>query len=277
MPITDAGEGGELAGADDLQRARDAGADFITTPECVGLLEPKTRLLKQKAPTEHSNEALQGFEDLARETEAWFLIGSIPVLLDSGRIANRGYLLDDQGSLCASYDKIHMFDVDLGTESYKESATYQPGSEAVLASTPWGQLGMTICYDLRFPTLYRQLAQAGAEMLSVPSAFTRPTGRAHWHVLNRARAIENGCYLLAPAQCGVHAEGRETYGHSLIIDPWGEVLADGGEDVGFIIAELDPAKVAKARAKLPSLGHDREFSLDPEKAEHHPSPAREVS
>ena len=136
---------------------------------------------------------------------------------------------------------------------------------------------MTICYDLRFPGLYRQLAQQGAEMLSVPSAFTRPTGRAHWHVLNRARAIENGCYLLAPAQCGVHAEGRETYGHSLIIDPWGEVLADGGEDVGFIIAELDPAKVAKARAKLPSLGHDREFSLDPEKAEHHPSPAREVS
>ena len=264
--------------ADLARRARDAGAEFITTPECVGMLEPKNRLLREKVPREDDHAALQAFRELAREMGAWFLIGSIPVKLDGGKIANRGYLLDGDGGVRARYDKIHMFDVDLGGgEVYRESNIFEPGRRAVLAETPWGRLGMTICYDLRFPGLYRQLAQQGAEMLSVPSAFTRPTGRAHWHVLNQARAIENGCYLLAPAQCGVHAEGRETYGHSLIIDPWGEVLADGGEDVGFIIAELDPAKVAKARAKLPSLGHDREFSLDPEKAEHHPSPAREVS
>jgi predicted amidohydrolase len=151
-----------------------------------------------------------------------------------------------------------MFDVDLGDgEHYRESAVYTPGDEAVVADLPWGRLGMTVCYDLRFPYLYRALAHAGAQYVSVPSAFTRPTGRAHWHVLLRARAIENGCYVLAPAQCGEHAEGRKTYGHSLIVDPWGEVLADGGEDVGLVIAEIDPARVAEARRKVPSLTHDR--------------------
>ena len=155
-----------------------------------------------------------------------------------------------------------MFDVDLGGgESYRESATFEPGATAVIAPLPWGRLGMTICYDLRFPHLYRDLAQDGAQFFAIPAAFTRPTGQAHWHVLMRARAIENGCFIFAPAQSGVHEGGRKTFGHSLIVDPWGEVLADGGEGVGFITAEIDAAKVADARAKIPSLAHDRDFDF----------------
>ncbi|HYD99546.1 MAG TPA: carbon-nitrogen hydrolase family protein, partial [Alphaproteobacteria bacterium] len=183
------------------------------------------------------------------------------VLLEDGRVANRLFVIDPQGEIRARYDKIHMFDVDLaGGESYRESATFRPGEQAVLAQTPWGGLGMTVCYDLRFPHLYRALAQAGARLLAVPAAFTVPTGRAHWHVLLRARAIETGCFVIAPAQTGTHDAGRQTYGHSLIVDPWGEVLADGGGEPGFVTADLDLGRIDEARGMVPALRHDRPFA-----------------
>ncbi len=243
-----------------VRRARDAGADLIALPENVAMLEPKNGLIREKAKREGDHPALAAFRDLARETGAWILVGSLAIRLEDDSVANRSLLLDPDGEIVERYDKIHMFDVDLaGGESYRESATFTPGTQAVVASTPWGALGMTVCYDLRFPYLYRALAQAGAIVLAVPSAFTRVTGRAHWHVLLRARAIENGCFVIAPAQYGTHAEGRKTYGHSLIVDPWGRVLADGGEEVGVVIAEIDPARVADARRMIPSLLHDRDF------------------
>ena len=247
--------------ADFVRRARDAGADFITLPECVGMLEPDNRRLRAGAPSEAGHDGLSALRDLAIETGAWILAGSLSVKTAAGKIANRSYLIGADGDIKATYDKIHMFDVDLGGgESYRESATFEPGTAAVIAPLPWGRLGMTICYDLRFPHLYRDLAQDGAQFFAIPAAFTRPTGQAHWHVLQRARAIENGCYVFAPAQCGEHADGRLTYGHSLIVDPWGEILADGGEEPGIITAEIDLARVAEARAKIPSLEHDRLYS-----------------
>ncbi len=205
----------------------------------------------------------------SRETGVWLLIGSLAVDLsrepgtpeNERRLANRSYLVNPDGAVVARYDKIHMFDVDLaGGESYRESNAFRPGGQTVLAETPWGVLGMTVCYDLRFPQLYRTLAQAGADFLAIPSAFTVPTGKAHWHVLMRARAIENGCFVFAPAQWGEHAEGRRTYGHSLIVDPWGEVLADAGEGVGIVSARIEVDAIAKARRMVPSLQHDRVFS-----------------
>ena len=212
---------------------------------------------------------LAALREVAQETGVWLLIGSLAIDLSrepgtaggEHRLANRSYLVDPGGAVVAHYDKIHMFDVDLaGGESYRESNAFRPGGRAVLAETPWGVLGMTVCYDLRFPHLYRTLAQAGADFLAIPSAFTVPTGKAHWHVLLRARAIENGCLVFAPAQWGEHAEGRRTYGHSLIVDPWGEVLADAGEGVGIVSARIDLAAIAKARRMVPSLQHDRPFT-----------------
>lgn len=258
-----------IAAVSELVRgARARGADLITMPENVTMLEPKGHLLRQKAsPVDadgNGHPALDAFRELAAETGAWLVVGSLMVKLegDGDMVANRSYLLDGKGAIKAWYDKIHMFDVDLGGgESYRESAVYEPGDTAVVAPTPWGNLGMTVCYDVRFAALYRALAQAGADFLTVPAAFTRTTGKAHWHVLLRARAIETGCYVFAPAQCGTHAEGRETFGHSLIIDPWGEVLADGGEDVGITMAEIDPAKVADARRRVPSLNHGRDIKV----------------
>lgn len=244
-----------------IHAAREAGADFISLPECVSMMEPDRALVAEKAAPQETHPALESFKGCARDTGAWLLAGSVTVELDDERVANRSVLLDPEGGVRAWYDKIHMFDVDLpGGESYRESQTYRPGGEARIATTPWGVLGMTVCYDLRFPRLYRALAQAGADFLAVPSAFTRQTGRAHWHVLLRARAIETGCYVFAPAQCGDHPGNRQTYGHSLIVDPWGEIIADGGEAPGFVIADIDPAKVAEARRALPSLEHDRDFS-----------------
>ncbi|MBK8174754.1 MAG: carbon-nitrogen hydrolase family protein [Rhodospirillales bacterium] len=243
-----------------IRAARAAGADLILTPENVGMLEPDSRQLKEKARPEATHEALAAFRDLAVETGAWLLAGSLAVTVDDGHVANRSLLIDSNGAIVARYDKVHLFDVDLGGgESYRESATIAPGEQAVVAETPWGGLGLSVCYDVRFPQLYRRLAQQGATFLSIPAAFTRTTGRAHWHVLLRARAIENGAFVFAAAQCGTHAAGRETYGHSLIIDPWGGVLADGGEEPGFIIAEIDPDRVVEARARIPSLSHDRPF------------------
>ena len=240
--------------------ARAAGADFIAFPECVAMMETGRERVLAKAAPEESHPALAAFRALAAETGAWLLGGSLSVRLAGDRVANRSHLIDAKGAVRASYDKIHMFDVDLeGGESYCESATYRPGESTTLAETPWGLLGMTVCYDLRFPQLYRDLAHAGAIMLSVPSAFTRPTGVAHWEVLLRARAIENAAYVFAPAQCGEHPHGRKTWGHSLIVDPWGTVLTDGGEAPGYVIAEIDPAKVAAVRKSLPSLVHDRTY------------------
>ncbi len=240
--------------------ARELGADLVTTPECSSFMEPRRRAVLEKARPEDEDPGLAGFRDIARETGRWVLAGSLIVRVADERCANRSYLIDSEGTIVARYDKIHMFDVDLeGGESYRESRTYRPGTRAVVAPSPWGGVGLTVCYDMRFPHLYRTLAQAGARYLTVPSAFTRPTGRAHWHVLLRARAIETGCFVFAPAQCGEHAGGRRTYGHSLVVDPWGEVLADGGESPGVTVAEVDPARVEEVRRMVPSLAHDRPF------------------
>jgi predicted amidohydrolase len=243
-----------------IREAHKAGARLVLTPENTGMIEPVKPQLLAKARTEAEHDALPEFRALAAELGIWLLIGSLQVKLDQTSLANRSFLIDDTGAVAARYDKIHMFDVDLrGGESYRESATFRPGERAVVAATPWGRLGLTVCYDLRFAYLYRALAQAGAAFLTVPAAFTRPTGEAHWHVLLRARAIETGAYVFAPAQCGAHAEGRKTYGHSLIVAPWGEVLADGGDEPGIILAEIDPAKVDAARGMIPALRHDRSF------------------
>ena len=244
-----------------VREARAANADLIALPECVAMMEVGRANIVAAAATADAHPALAAFRALAAELGVWLLAGSLTVDLGEDRVANRSFLLDGHGGIVAWYDKIHMFDVDLaGGESYRESTTYRPGASAVVAATPFGGLGMTVCYDLRFPQLYRALAQAGAELLAVPSAFTRQTGAAHWHVLLRARAIETGAYVFAPAQCGTHPNDRATYGHSLIVDPWGEVLADGGEEPGFVIAGIDPARVAEARRSLPSLRHDRAYA-----------------
>jgi len=255
--------------SDLIRRARDAGANLVLTPENTGLTEPVGKLRREKARDEANHPVLAALREVARETGVWLLIGSLAIDLSGEpgeiegerRLANRSYLIDPNDAIVARYDKVHMFDVDLaGGESYRESNAFRPGGQSVLAETPWGILGMTVCYDLRFPHLYRALAQAGADFLAIPSAFTVPTGKAHWHVLMRARAIENGCYVFAPAQWGEHAEGRRTYGHSLIVDPWGEIVADGGEGVGIISARIDAAAIAKARRMVPSLKHDRPFT-----------------
>jgi predicted amidohydrolase len=251
-----------------IRAARAAGAELIMTPEVSDMIEPKRQQRLAKAKDEASHPMLAAFRDLARETGAWLLLGSAVVRREDGdeRLANRSFLLAPDGSIAARYDKIHMFDVALaGGESYRESNAFRPGESAVLAPLPWGVLGLSVCYDLRFPKLYRALAQAGADFLSIPSAFTVPTGKAHWQVLMRARAIETGCFVFAPAQWGEHAEGRKTYGHSLIVAPWGEVLAEAEDGTGFILAEIDPAKVAEARRAVPSLAHDRVFAAPPRK------------
>ncbi|NQV47253.1 MAG: carbon-nitrogen hydrolase family protein [Rhodospirillaceae bacterium] len=256
--------GANIAAASDLvRRARDAGADLIALPETVNIMDADRKSLRAKVSKEQGNPELAAFQELARETGAWILIGSLAIdHPESGKLANRSFLLDGGGNIQARYDKIHMFDVNLGgSESHRESSAYQAGSRAVVAETPWGGLGMTICYDLRFAHLYRDLAKAGADILATPAAFTRISGEAHWHVLQRARAIETGCFVIAPTQCGDHPGGRQTFGHSLIVDPWGRVLADGAEETGFIVADMDMALVAEARHKIPALTHDRDYTL----------------
>ncbi len=244
-----------------VRKAAAGGAEFILTPENVTMLEPKRDMALAKARSEADHPGIGFFADLARETNTHLLAGSLSIKTEGGKLHNRSYLFAPDGSVIAKYSKIHLFDVDLPSgETYRESNTFAPGDQAVIAQTPFGLVGLTICYDVRFPQLYRMLAQAGASILTVPAAFTRVTGVAHWQILLQARAIETGCFVLAPAQTGEHAEGRTTYGHSLIIAPWGEVLADAGEDVGYIIADLDLAKVAEARGRVPSLRHDRPFA-----------------
>jgi len=211
---------------------------------------------------EERDPALAALREAARRLGIYVHIGSLSVKASPDKAANRSFLIDRAGDVIARYDKIHMFDVDLANgDSRRESRTYRPGELAVVADLPWGRLGVTICYDLRFPALYRALAEAGASFFSIPSAFTRPTGEAHWHVLMRARAIENGCFVFAAAQGGKHESGRETFGHSLIVDPWGRVLAEGGTEPGIIVAEVDPAQVTAARSQIPSLHNGRRFEV----------------
>ncbi|MGI9384428.1 MAG: carbon-nitrogen hydrolase family protein [Methyloligellaceae bacterium] len=258
-----------------LRRAAADGADLALTPETTTLLELRTKRLFASIEPEEGNSALGRLTDLARELGIWLNIGSMAVQVAADKVANRSYLIAPDGAVAARYDKIHMFDVDLpGGESYRESKNYAAGSAAVVADLPWGRLGLTICYDLRFPALYRALAKAGAEFITVPSAFTVQTGQAHWRTLLRARAIETGSYLLAAAQGGAHEAGRETYGHSLIVSPWGEIVAEAGVDPCILLADIEPAKVAEARAKMPSLQHDRAFSIS---GSEQPSQIREAS
>ncbi|MCW9034595.1 MAG: carbon-nitrogen hydrolase family protein [Rhodospirillales bacterium] len=238
------------------------GAELICLPENVSMIEPDRSKIVEISMPENEHLALKAFCQLAKEKAVWVLIGSLAIKLTDQKAANRSYLISPQGDITASYDKIHMFDVDLANgESYRESNDFSPGDKAILTKLPWGDLGMTVCYDLRFPHLYQTLAKAGAQFLTVPAAFTRQTGKAHWHVLLRARAIETGCFVFAPAQCGIHQGGRETFGHSLIISPWGEILADGGEDPGIVIATIDPVLVDGARNMVPNLKNHRDFKL----------------
>jgi predicted amidohydrolase len=246
-----------------IREAARGGAAYVQTPENTILMElERPRLLAAVRP-EAGNPALAHFQGLARELGIWLHIGSMPVLLDDGgKFANRSYLIAPDGSVAARYDKIHMFDVDLGGgESYLESANYQPGRQAVVAELPWGGLGLTICYDLRFPKLYRALAKAGAKFLAIPAAFTRPTGIAHWHTLLRARAIESQAYVFAAVQGGKHENGRETFGHSLVVSPWGEILGEGDVQPAVIVADIDLQLLEDVRRRVPSLQHDRDFDV----------------
>jgi predicted amidohydrolase len=244
-----------------IREAHAKGAQLITMPEVVNLCQRRSELALKTVRFEEEEPALAAYRALADELKVWLLVGSLAIKLpDDARLANRSYLIDSTGRVVATYDKLHMFDVNLANgETFRESRTYRPGDRAVVAPTPWGTLGMTVCYDVRFPYLYRSVAHAGARMIAVPSAFTRRTGEAHWHILLRARAIETGCFVIAPAQCGDHEDGRKSYGHSLIVGPWGEVIADGGEQPGVIVAELDFAEVDQARSMIPSLTHDRSY------------------
>ena len=242
--------------------AIDRGAAIVCLPEYFSGVALKDGLLHPAAFEEARHPVLQAFVDLARERRTWLLLGSLGVHAADGRIFNRGYLLDPQGAVAARYDKIHMFDVELTQGApLRESATIAPGDCAALANTGYCTMGLSICYDLRFPHLYRRLAQAGADLLAVPAAFTKVTGEAHWHVLNRARAIENGCYVVAPCQHGTLPGGAACFGHSLIVDPWGTVLADGGDAEGIVLADVDLAEVSRARSRIPALSHDRPFQM----------------
>lgn len=243
-----------------IREAAVQGAELIATPEMTTLLDRKPGAAWEKSTTEEADPGLAAFRALATELKVTLLIGSIAIRANDGKCANRSFLIGPDGAILARYDKIHMFDVQLNAGNiYRESDSYAAGGEAVVANLPAAQLGMTICYDVRFPDLFRALAWAGANIIAVPAAFTRITGEAHWHILLRSRAIETGCFVIAPAQGGKHEDGRETYGHSLIIDPWGEVLAESGVDPGVIVATLDLAKVDEVRGKVPSLKHVRPF------------------
>ncbi|OGA20757.1 MAG: amidohydrolase [Betaproteobacteria bacterium RIFCSPLOWO2_02_FULL_67_26] len=243
------------------REAAAGGAKFLFSAEYVLMMDGSGRTMRESALEPGGEPALSALAALSRELGVWQLVGSLTLKSDDGRIFNRSILISAEGRVAAAYDKIHMFDATLPSGTViRESSAYRPGERAVVAETPWGRLGMTVCYDLRFPQLYRALALGGAVMLAIPSSFQRETGKAHWHVLARARAIENASFVIAPALCGDHPGKRMTYGHSLVVDPWGEVLADGGEAPGVVYADLDLAQVEKVRGMLPSLTHDRPFA-----------------
>jgi len=245
-----------------IREAAARGADYIITPETSHLMEMNSKRLFASTAFENEETAIQLFADLAAELKVWLHIGSLAIKLSDTKVANRAYVFSPEGKIAATYDKLHMFDVDLsGGESYRESKNYQPGDHAVTVDMPWGRVGLTICYDLRFPHLYRTMAQNGAGYLTVPAAFTKNTGKDHWHILLQARAIENGCFVFAPSQGGTHENGRKTYGHSLIISPWGDILAEADEDPGIIMAKIDPALIVEARTRIAALNHDRKFDL----------------
>jgi predicted amidohydrolase len=244
-----------------IEEAKSAGADYVLTPEMTNIIAKRERLMATIVEEER-DPTLAALREAARKHSLYIHIGSLAIKASPERAANRSFLIDRRGDVVARYDKIHMFDVDLaGGESYRESHSYRPGDLAVVADLPWGRLGVTICYDLRFPALYRALTESGASFLTIPSAFTKPTGEAHWHVLMRARAIENGCFVFAAAQGGRHESGRESFGHSLIVDPWGQILAEGGTEPAVILADVDPAQVTAARSRIPSLHHGRRFEV----------------
>jgi predicted amidohydrolase len=245
-----------------IGEAKRGGADYVLTPEMTNVMELSREKLLAAIVAEENDICLAAFQDVARKLSIYVHAGSLAIRISPDKAANRSFLIDPKGNVVARYDKIHMFDVDLGNgESYRESNNFRPGELAMLADLPWGRLGLTVCYDLRFPALYRALAEAGATFLAIPAAFTRQTGEAHWHVLMRARAIENGCFVLAAAQGGKHENGRETFGHSLAVDPWGRIIAEGGTEPGVVMAEIDPAAIAAARARIPSLQHGRRFEI----------------
>jgi predicted amidohydrolase len=245
-----------------IEEAKRVGADYVQTPEMTNIFESRRDRLLAGIVADDSDPTLASLREAARKLSIYLHVGSLAIKVSPEKAVNRSFLIDRRGDVVARYDKIHMFDVDLtGGESYRESNTYRAGELAVVAELPWGRLGLTICYDLRFPALYRALAEAGASFVAIPSAFTRQTGEAHWHVLVRARAIENSCFVLAAAQGGKHENGRETFGHSLIVDPWGRILVEGGTEPGLLFAEIDPAEAVAARAKIPSLLHGRRFEL----------------
>ena len=245
-----------------IREAAAQGADYVLTPEVSNMMQLNRTALFEHLATQEDDLSLKAYRALAKELNIHLHIGSLALRFSPEKAVNRSFLIGPDGNLLASYDKIHMFDIDLpGGESYRESANYQPGETAVISDLPWGRIGLTICYDVRFPALYRALAEAGASFLTVPSAFTRKTGEAHWHTLLRARAIETGCFVFAAAQGGTHENGRETFGHSLVIDPWGRVLAEGGVDPEAVLADIDLSQVTAARARIPSLQHGRRFEV----------------
>jgi deaminated glutathione amidase len=251
-----------------IRQAAADGADYVQTPEVSNMIQANRKAMFEHLAAEEDDISLKAYRALAAELKIHLHIGSLALRATPDRAVNRSFLIGPDGAVIASYDKIHMFDIDLpGGESYRESANYQPGETAVISDLPWGRIGLTICYDLRFPALYRALAESGASFLTVPSAFTVRTGEAHWHTLLRARAIENGCFVFAAAQAGTHESKRQSYGHSLIVAPWGEVLAEGGgTETGVFMAKIDPAKVETARKSVPSLQHGRRFSVADPKA-----------
>jgi predicted amidohydrolase len=249
-----------------VREAAANGAQWILTPEYTLMMDGSGRVMRDNALPADGGTPLNVLKSLASEIKVWLLIGSLTLRTsESGedadtRIVNRSFLVSDAGEVIATYDKIHMFDVTLPDgKVIRESSAYRPGDKAVIVDTPLGKVGLTICYDLRFPQLFRTLAQAGAQIITVPSSFQRQTGKAHWHALLQARAIENGCWIIAPAMCGDHAGNRQTFGHSLVVNPWGEVKADGGEAAGIVYAEIDVTRVAKVRGMIPSLTHDRGY------------------
>jgi deaminated glutathione amidase len=248
------------AASDLIRAAAGQGAAFIATPENTNIMAENNRAKLAATFDEAHDPSLPAFAALARDLKVWLLIGSLHIRVSETKTANRSFLFAPDGTVTARYDKIHLFDSTVAAgESYSESSQVEGGHQAVLADTEFGPVGLTVCYDLRFPQLYRRLAQAGAFTFTIPSSFTVPTGEAHWHVLLRARAIENGAFVIAPAQGGLHSNGRKTFGHSLIVSPWGEILAEAGTEPGVIVAQIDPAASAQARARIPSLLHDRAY------------------